>query len=39
LLLFDAFGWWWADRAVALVIAAAAVIEARTLLTAEHADD
>lgn len=39
LLLFDAFGWWWADRAVALVIAAVAVIEARTLLTAEHAGD
>ena len=39
LLLYDAFGWWWADRGVALVIAAVAVIEARTLLTAEHAGD
>ena len=39
LLLFDAFGWWWADRVVALVIAAAAVIEARTLLQAEYAGD
>jgi divalent metal cation (Fe/Co/Zn/Cd) transporter len=39
LLLFDAFGWWWADRVVALVIAAAAVVEARTLLIAEHAAD
>jgi divalent metal cation (Fe/Co/Zn/Cd) transporter len=39
LLLFDAFGWWWADRVVALVIAAVAVLEARTLLTAEHAGD
>lgn len=39
LLLFDAFGWWWADRVVALVIGGVAVIEARTLLTAEHAGD
>jgi divalent metal cation (Fe/Co/Zn/Cd) transporter len=39
LLLFDAFGWWWADRSVALVIAVAALIEARTLLLAEHAED
>ena len=39
LALNDLFGWWWSDRAVALVIAAAAVLEARTLLTAEHADD
>ena len=39
LVLNDAFGWWWADRVVALVIAAVAVIEARTLLTAEHAKD
>jgi divalent metal cation (Fe/Co/Zn/Cd) transporter len=39
LLLFDAFGWWWADRVVALVIAAVAVLEARTLLLAEHAGD
>ncbi len=39
LLLNDTLHWWWADRVVALVIAAAAVIEARTLLTAEHAPD
>ena len=39
LLLYDAFGWWWSDRVVALVIAAVAVVEARTLLTAEHAGD
>ena len=39
LVLYDAFGWWWADRVVALVIAAVAVLEARTLLTAEHAGD
>ncbi len=39
LLLNDTLHWWWADRVVALVIAAAAAIEARTLLTAEHAPD
>jgi divalent metal cation (Fe/Co/Zn/Cd) transporter len=39
LLLDHLFGWWWADRVVALAIAAVAVIEARTLLTAEHAED
>jgi divalent metal cation (Fe/Co/Zn/Cd) transporter len=39
LLLFDAFGWWWADRVVALAIAIVALVEARTLLTAEHAAD
>jgi divalent metal cation (Fe/Co/Zn/Cd) transporter len=39
LALNDLFGWWWSDRAVALVIAAVAVLEARTLLTAEHAAD
>jgi divalent metal cation (Fe/Co/Zn/Cd) transporter len=39
LALNDLFGWWWSDRAVALVIAAVAVLEARTLLTAEHAGD
>jgi hypothetical protein len=38
-VLFDAFGWWWADRTVALAIAVVAVFEARTLLTAEHARD
>lgn len=37
--LNHAFGWWWSDRVVALVIAAVATIEARTLLTAEHAGD
>lgn len=39
LALFHAFGWWWADRVVALLIAAVASLEARTLLTAEHAGD
>lgn len=39
LLLYHAFGWWWADRAVALAIAGVAVLEAYTLLTAEHAGD
>ena len=39
LVLYHAFGWWWADRVVALVIAAVAVLEAYTLLTAEHAVD
>lgn len=39
LVLYDALGWWWADRLVALVIAAVAGIEARTLLRAEHAGD
>ncbi len=39
LLLYDAFGWWWADRVVAFVIAVVAVIEGRTLLVAEHAGD
>jgi divalent metal cation (Fe/Co/Zn/Cd) transporter len=39
LVLYHAFGWWWADRVVALVIAVVAVLEAYTLLTAEHAED
>ena len=39
LALFHAFGWWWSDRAVALVIAVVAMLEARTLLGAEHASD
>jgi divalent metal cation (Fe/Co/Zn/Cd) transporter len=39
LLLDHLFGWWWADRVVALAIAAVAVLEARTLLAAEHAAD
>jgi len=39
LLLNRAFGWWWADRVVALVIAAAAGVEARALITAERAED
>jgi divalent metal cation (Fe/Co/Zn/Cd) transporter len=39
LVVYHAFGWWWADRVVALVIAGVAVLEAYTLLTAEHAAD
>lgn len=39
LLLDAAFGWWWVDRVVALMIAAAAALEARELITAEHAED
>jgi divalent metal cation (Fe/Co/Zn/Cd) transporter len=39
LVLYDALGWWWADRLVALVIAGVAGLEARTLLRAEHAGD
>lgn len=39
LALFHAFGWWWADRIVALVIAVVAVVQARTLLVAERAED
>ena len=39
LVLYHAFGWWWADRVVALVIAGVAVLEAYTLLSAEHAGD
>jgi divalent metal cation (Fe/Co/Zn/Cd) transporter len=39
LLLNSAFGWWWADRVVALIIAAAAGVEARELITAERAED
>ena len=39
LLLYHAFGWWWADRVVALAIAGVAVLEAYTLLNAEHAAD
>jgi divalent metal cation (Fe/Co/Zn/Cd) transporter len=39
LALFHAFGWWWCDRVVALVIALVAVVEARTLLSAEAAGD
>ncbi len=39
LLLFREFGWWWADRVVALAIAAVALLEMRTLLSAEHAED
>jgi divalent metal cation (Fe/Co/Zn/Cd) transporter len=39
LVLNDTLHWWWCDRVVALVIAAAALVEARTLLTAEHAPD
>jgi divalent metal cation (Fe/Co/Zn/Cd) transporter len=39
LVLFHAFGWWWADRVVALVIALVAGVEARTLIIAEEAGD
>ena len=39
LALNSAFGWWWADRVVALLIAGAAVIEAREVITAERAGD
>jgi divalent metal cation (Fe/Co/Zn/Cd) transporter len=39
LLLNTVFGWWWADRVVALMIAAAAGVEAYELITAEHAED
>lgn len=39
LALFHLLGWWWADRVVALVIAAVAALEARTLLVAERAAD
>jgi divalent metal cation (Fe/Co/Zn/Cd) transporter len=39
LVLYHAFGWWWADRVVALAIAGVAVLEAYTLLKAEHAAD
>ncbi len=39
LLLNAAFGWWWADRVVALLIAGAAGFEARELITAERAED
>jgi divalent metal cation (Fe/Co/Zn/Cd) transporter len=39
LLLNAAFGWWWADRVVALIIAGAAGVEARELITAERAGD
>ena len=39
LALFDMFGWWWADRVVALVVAVAAAGQARTLLAAERAAD
>ena len=39
LVVYHAFGWWWADRVVALAIAGVAVLEAYTLLSAEHAAD
>lgn len=39
LVLNSAFGWWWADRAVALLIAVAAGAEAREVITAERAED
>lgn len=34
IVLFHLFGWWWADRSVALVVAALAALEARTLILA-----
>jgi divalent metal cation (Fe/Co/Zn/Cd) transporter len=39
LLLNAAFGWWWADRVVALLIAGAAGFEAREVIVAERAED
>ena len=39
LLLNAAFGWWWADRVVALLIAGAAAFEAREVIIAERAED
>jgi divalent metal cation (Fe/Co/Zn/Cd) transporter len=36
LVLFHAFGWWWADRVVALVIALIAAVEAYEILHAQH---
>ncbi len=38
IVLFSAFGWWWADRLVALVVAALAALEARTLIIASRDD-
>lgn len=39
LLLFKAFGWWWADRAVALAIAVLAAWQARQVIRAGGAAD
>jgi divalent metal cation (Fe/Co/Zn/Cd) transporter len=39
LLLFKAFGWWWSDRVVALVIAVAAAAQARAVLIGAAAED
>jgi divalent metal cation (Fe/Co/Zn/Cd) transporter len=36
IVLFQLFGWWWADRSVALVVAGLAAFEARTLILAGH---
>jgi divalent metal cation (Fe/Co/Zn/Cd) transporter len=36
LAVFHLFGWWWADRAVALVIAAVAAYQARAMATVEE---
>jgi divalent metal cation (Fe/Co/Zn/Cd) transporter len=36
IVLFNLFGWWWADRTVALVVAALAALEARTLILASR---
>jgi cobalt-zinc-cadmium efflux system protein len=38
IVLFHLFGWWWADRSVALVVAALAALEARTLTLAGRKD-
>jgi divalent metal cation (Fe/Co/Zn/Cd) transporter len=39
LLLFKAFGWWWSDRVVALLIAIIATAQARAVLVAAAAED
>lgn len=39
LLLFNAFGWWWSDRVVALVIAVIAAVQAREIIVAAEAED
>jgi divalent metal cation (Fe/Co/Zn/Cd) transporter len=36
LLLYHSFGWWWADRVVALVIAGVAAAEAYTVARTRH---
>jgi divalent metal cation (Fe/Co/Zn/Cd) transporter len=39
LILFKAFGWWWADRVVALLIAVVAAVQARAVLIGAAAED